>query len=252
MKFTDTPSELPTKVSSLKEFLQHYDYEFATKGPRIIDVVNIKYDSTNPGKTYAPYSESRWLYALSMALNKCGIKCKPSSTYDADMEAAVKEFQSTYMKDNFWYSSDAGDKKVTPGVLDDYTITMIVSYANDMPDYINPEDGSYIGGDSGEDDSSNSPHYQPFFDKDNIKQFRQNHKNIRIIFGGSGIVKTIHDVVMRSVGVEVDTSGNPISETYEFIARDVTETDESKDTGKYENENGVSPSDIQYRFNLLD
>ncbi len=55
---------------------------------------------------------------------------------------------------------------------------------------------------------------------------------------------------MRGVGVEVDTSGNPISETYEFIARDITETDEANDADNYINNNGTSPSDVKYRFNF--
>ena len=38
---------------------------------------------------------------------------------------------------------------------------------------------------------------------------------------------------MRSVTIEVDTSGNPISEIYEFIARDVIESDELYDSIKY-------------------
>ena len=39
---------------------------------------------------------------------------------------------------------------------------------------------------------------------------------------------------MRGVSTEYDTSGNPISETYEFIAQDLTESDEFRDKEKYE------------------
>ena len=38
---------------------------------------------------------------------------------------------------------------------------------------------------------------------------------------------------MRSVSTEFDTSGNPIAEVYEFIAQDLTESDEPNDAGKY-------------------
>ena len=55
---------------------------------------------------------------------------------------------------------------------------------------------------------------------------------------------------MRSVSVEVDTSGNPISETYEFIARDIKESDEISDVNKYNGNDSHTSSDVNYIFNF--
>jgi hypothetical protein len=58
---------------------------------------------------------------------------------------------------------------------------------------------------------------------------------------------------MRSVSVQVDTSGNPISETYNFIARDIKESDASEDYNKYVGEESElsSSSDIKYSYDTL-
>lgn len=95
-----------------------------------------------------------------------------------------------------------------------------------------------------------SPHYGSFFHEDNAKTMRKNRNDIVIEFGGGTIRKTVKEVYMRSLGVAVDQSGNPISETYEFIARDVVESDEAKDANKYEDESSNAPSDIKYKFNF--
>ena len=58
---------------------------------------------------------------------------------------------------------------------------------------------------------------------------------------------------MRSMSVQVDTSGNPISEVYNFIARDIKESDASEDLGKYTGEERImsSSSDIKYSYESL-
>ena len=56
---------------------------------------------------------------------------------------------------------------------------------------------------------------------------------------------------MRSVSVEVDTSGNPISEVYEFIARDIKESDEINDVTRYNGNEDGSSSDIKYNFSSV-
>ena len=73
---------------------------------------------------------------------------------------------------------------------------------------------------------------------------------IKIVFGNKSITKTIKDVFMRSVSVEVDTSGNPVSEVYEFIARDVKESDEINDITKYNGDEDGSSSDIKYQYDF--
>lgn len=201
----------------------------------------------------SPSPEGAFVQIVEAALAKCGYPVdrpagNPTGVYDFYVSQAVKKFQEDHWQEYKTTFMTNG------GSLDDSTWKHILKIANEQNSDVVEEDPTETDDDTGTSqysgEASDSPHYNPYFDKENGKQFRKNHKDIRIIFGESGIVKTLHDVVMRSVGIEVDTSGNPISETYEFIARDVTETDESKDEGKYENENGVSPSDIQYKFNF--
>lgn len=58
---------------------------------------------------------------------------------------------------------------------------------------------------------------------------------------------------MRSVSVQVDTSGNPISEVYNFIARDIKESDANEDINKYIGEDDYlsASSDIKYSYTSL-
>ncbi len=210
----------------------------------------IRYNSNNPKTLTSPSAlDSVWLEPLVQALNKCNIKCENTGVYDKEMKQAIIDFQKQYMPDKFYYTTAKGAPTL-PGEINDATVQRIFAEANlaspdDIP--VETQDKNNV---ADEDVKSNSPHYTSFFDTDNTKQFRQNHKNIRIEIGSTGLVKTIYDVVMRGVGVEVDTSGNPISETYEFIARDITETDEANDADNYINNNGTSPSDVKYRFNF--
>ena len=134
------------------------------------------------------------------------------------------------------------------GILTTATYQAMILYAEKN---MNNEISDDSSGTTSENlDESNSPHYESFFAQDRYKMFRRNHKDIKIIFGNGSITKTIKDVFMRSVSVEVDTSGNPISETYEFIARDIKESDEISDAMKYTgvNENISTSSDIQYIY----
>lgn len=94
------------------------------------------------------------------------------------------------------------------------------------------------------------PHYDPFFLNNSSKDARKNHKDIIISFGDGSHSKIIKDVFMRSVSVEVDTQGNPISEIYQFIARDLKETDANEDKNKYtvESLHQSASSDIRYDY----
>lgn len=141
------------------------------------------------------------------------------------------------------------------GILDDALLHDIykraTSNANNEIDYTADSD----------DNSNNNfvssdvydAHYDPFFLNNSSKVYRKNHKDIIISLGDGANTKTIKDVFMRSVSVQVDTSGNPISETYNFIARDIKESDASEDYNKYVGEEGQlsSSSDIKYSYDTL-
>ncbi len=159
------------------------------------------------------------------------------NVYDEPVAIAVREFQKKYMGDS-----------VASGILTNATLQSMIYCEDRQQDVIEDDEGNITY--QGNIEGTNSPHYSPFFETDNFKQFRQNRRDIKIVFGNSGIVKTIHDVIMRSVSVEVNTSGEPISEVYEFIGRDLTESDEISDAMKYANEQNSTPSDIQYKFNF--
>lgn len=165
-------------------------------------------------------------------LDKCGIEITYTTTYDNTVADAVSQFQQMVGMNS-------------TGILTTNTLQAMIIYSNKMSDTV--EDNS-DNEEHSNDDSSTSPHYDSFFDDDNYKMHRRNRKDIRIVFGNNSVTKTIKDVFMRSVSVEVDTSGNPVSEIYEFIARDITESDEISDVDKYTSEESSASSDIKYNF----
>lgn len=167
-------------------------------------------------------------------LNKCGANITATNLYDETVSAAVSDFQQR-----------AGMNAT--GILNNSTWQAMIYYSKKMSDTIE-DDG--VDDDKTDTSTSTSPHFNPFFDTDKFKLHRQNHKDIKIVLGNSSVVKIIKDVFMRSVSVEVDTSGNPISETYEFIARDIKESDEISDAGKYVGDESRASSDIKYKFNF--
>lgn len=97
------------------------------------------------------------------------------------------------------------------------------------------------------DIESEASSYLSFFNTTNEKDTRINGKDIIIQIGS--VKKVIKDVYYRSVGVQVDASGNPISENYEFIAKDVIESDEPTDANKKDKTEPYS-FDTQYQFNF--
>lgn len=167
-------------------------------------------------------------------LDKCGITINSTTTYDDSVETAVRAFQK-----------QAG-LSIT-GVLNNNTWQTMLLYAAKLSDSIDDDSSSSSAGSL---DVSDSPHFNSFFNDDNFKQARKNHQDIKIVFGNKTITKTIKDVFMRSVTVEVDTSGNPISEIYEFVARDITESDELQDLKKYNSPESFASSDVQYQYNF--
>lgn len=70
-----------------------------------------------------------------------------------------------------------------------------------------------------------SSKHTPYFNQFNTKQLRKTDLEMKIDFGAnSPLSKIIKHMYLRSTGIEVDASGNPIYEVYEFIAQDVIET----------------------------
>ena len=137
------------------------------------------------------------------------------------------------------------------GILDDFLLQDIYKRANDLSNDEITADNEYETYDSS--DRIYDPHYDPFFLTNSEKISRRNHKDIIISIGNGANVKTIKDVFMRSVSVQVDTSGNPISEVYNFIARDIKESDAPEDINKYigESSNASASSDIKYSYETL-
>jgi peptidoglycan hydrolase-like protein with peptidoglycan-binding domain len=161
---------------------------------------------------------------LRILLDKAGMDMTRYNTgedanrYDTGIEEAVSDFQRTSMG-------------ITPtGVVDDATLNALIACANNMSDIIYSETTNLINNDTSDE---GTPHFDSFFATGNKKVGRKNQVDIKIILGDNSIVKTIHNVYMRSVSTEFDTSGNPIAEVYEFIAQDLTESDEPSDAGKY-------------------
>lgn len=170
-------------------------------------------------------------------LKRAGINIKNlvSTSYDLDMYNSIKEFQELV--------------NLTPsGILNNNTLSSLIKY-------VDANNSNNVTDDSGNtqeviNTSDSNPHYNSFFNTDNYKLARKNGQNIKIVLGNNNNTKTIVDVFFRSQSVEYDTSGNPIAEIYEFIARDIKESDEINDKDKYTlNQNSNAPSDINYKFN---
>ena len=79
---------------------------------------------------------------------------------------------------------------------------------------------------------------KPFFHPSNIKQLRKSKFDITIVYGAKGEnARKIIDVTPISVSQQMDASGEPLYDIYEFIARDVV----------YDNANNINiSSDIEY------
>lgn len=139
------------------------------------------------------------------------------------------------------------------GVLDNNLLHYIYQKSQEL-------DSDEIDDDSEEEDQNywdetlvGNPHYDPYFINNSSKDARRNHKDIIIAFGDGSNRKIIKDVFMRSESVQVDTSGNPISEVYTFVARDVKESDAEEDQNKYigDTEKANASSDIKYEYEGL-
>lgn len=76
-----------------------------------------------------------------------------------------------------------------------------------------------IGEFGGSFETSNN---KPFFHPKNIKQLRKSKFDITIVYGAKGEnARKIKDVVPISVSQQMDASGEPLFDVYEFVARDV-------------------------------
>lgn len=200
----------------------------------IPELTNYQYNELSYNSA-SPIIKGKFVLEVCSLLNKCGFNIKNTDKYDDTVASVVGQFQNL-------------TGMAVTGILTTATYQAMVLYAEkNMNDEITDDSTGTI---SDNLDESDSPHYESFFAQDRYKMFRRNHKDIKIIFGKGSITKTIKDVFMRSVSVEVDTSGNPISEMYEFIARDVKESDEISDAMKYTgaNEDITTSSDIQYIY----
>ena len=177
--------------------------------------------------------KGNFVLEICSLLGRCGFDIENTDEYDDTVSSVVSQFQHL-------------TGMAVTGILTTATYQAMILYAEKNMNNEITDDSTETT--SNNLDESDSPHYESFFAQDRYKMFRRNHKDIKIIFGSGSITKTIKDIFMRSVSVEVDTSGNPISETYEFIARDVKESDEISDAIKYTgvNEDVSTSSDVQY------
>ena len=201
----------------------------------IQELTDYNYNELSYNGTEDPI-KNKYLPEICILLNKCGISVDEKDEYDYDVAMAVSDFQNI-----------AGIESGF-GILSNSTLQAIILYAEKMSDNI--EDDETIEDSMSVNTKSTLPHYSQFFNENNFKTFRKNRQDIKITFGSGAITKTIKDVFIRSCTVEVDTSGNPISEVYEFVAKDIVESDEIRDYDKYMNDYETgSSSDIQRIYN---
>lgn len=197
----------------------------------VSELTNYEYNELYYNSIISPIT-GEYVYQICELLNKCKIKIKSTTAYNKDVSDAVAQFQE-----------EIGLSAT--GNVSNETLRALILQADKMNDIIS-DDGETI--DDTEEEGSESPHYNSFFDDDKYKTHRKNHKDIKIVFGNKSITKTIKNAIMMSVSVEVDTSGNPISEIYEFIAQDIIESDELSDSNQYDESQTNSSISISYNF----
>ena len=199
------------------------------------------------------------------AIGKTGIDVKACNPYsnipNLAFDKAVKDFQkkvgltptgtidklTLLCLDNVVDSTDPLKMQEKADTVSNYSKTGVPQEGIAAEDY-------YQNIENSEDENDNAlydPHYEPYFLNTSSKDARRNRKDIVIVMGENGNVKRIKDVYMRSVSVEVDTSGKPVTEVYQFIARDVKESDASEDNNIYLDEIPEVSSDIKYNYDSL-
>lgn len=188
--------------------------------PTVKEFTNDKFIEMTYGDT------GEYVIAIRDLLSKSGIDVYakyPTDTphnFDEGLEQAVMEFKATQ-----------GISNPTSSIINDETLNALLNVSNNMSDIVYADGAESTSIDT---TTTGDPHYDSFFSNNNLKETRKNQTDIKITVGNSTITKTIHNVYMRSVSTEFDTSGNPISEVYEFIAQDLTESDEYADQEKYQ------------------
>ena len=182
-----------------------------------------------------PIITGTFISEICNMLAKCGYEIKPTTSYDQTVSDAIKKFQKVA-------------KLKETGILDNTTYQAMIVGISKMSDTVSDNEETET---EESEIKSDSPHYNTYFDNNNYKIHRKNYKDIKISFGNNSIVKTIKNVFMRSVNVEVDTSGNPICEVYEFIAQDIIESDEIADISKYDTEEDDTSLKITHDFSSI-
>ena len=71
-----------------------------------------------------------------------------------------------------------------------------------------------------------SNNYDSFFNENNNELFRKNNNDITITYGNGYKYKILKNVIFRSKTQQVNANGEPIADVYEFIARDLIESEE--------------------------
>ena len=235
-------------------YTQKYDdkgYKLNSKKSvvRIMDITDgdrysLYYDASNPEKNYRGSA----IGEIKSLMGRTGlVDTSKVSNNEVDIH-----FRNAIMN----YQKAAG--LTVNGILDDTVLQDMHNRAlNNNPTEINDDNQSEYDEKGYKLNNDNieyiNAHYDPFFLNNSSKIYRKNHKDIVIAFGDESSYKLIKDVFMRSVGVQVDTSGKPISESYSFIARDIVESDAEEDFKKYIGEEEVlsASSDIKYNFSSL-
>ena len=202
--------------------------------------ISVGYD--DDGHIRANYSGPLVWNTLQL-IDKTGITINSSQMTDVGGEF----FQKMIIK----YQKENGLPQT--GILTDELLQHIYKNAKEKMNDEVTDDTITDDEEIAEDDGIIDPHYDPFFLNNSSKDARRNHKDIIIAFGDGTHYKRIKNVFMRSVSVQVDTSGNPITEVYNFLARDIVETDAEEDMSKYTDdiESNTIASDIKYNFDEL-
>lgn len=127
--------------------------------------------------------------------------------FGVDTEKAVKSFQK-----RIGLNSN--------GIVDKTTWDKL--FENSIAEDVATESNNNTSESSGVGSNNNSS----FFNSSRKQSLRKNGNDIIIKFGNEHRIKTLKQVVYRSKSVIINAGGEPIAETYDFIAKDLIESEE--------------------------
>ena len=158
-----------------------------------------------------PTLEDNNVVLIQVALASRGLLNRTDITgkYDTATESAVKSLQEQ-------------NELSADGVVNENTWNLLFNYLEDNDNEEISEADDYLLNTLAQNNNDS------FFDKDKKQTLRKNNSTIKITYGNNTMTKTIDNVIFRSKSHTIYSDGTPIADVYEFIGRDLQESQEEE------------------------